>query len=227
MKKRTKILLGVVLTVLIAISALGIWQRNNISAVIKSVSKTEEEIANELDSSKKQLENELSEKYGTVVSDFTAEEERRIMKGELSIEEAKNELDKRYEEKKNSSTATLSKNNAEVDKLIGDKAIEMYSLKAYYLGQLGQIEASVKKEYLAFPKEKQNLVGKQELVSKYMGMALSLMNQCDTQVNELLADLEKSLKKLNSDTSIIKTIRDAYENEKALKKAYYLKLMEG
>lgn len=227
MKKRTKILLGILLTILVAVAALGIWQRNNISAVFKSFSKTEEEIAAELNDSKKQLEDELREKYGTVVSDFSAEEERQIMKGELSAEEVKSKLDKKYEESKGSAAALASGNSAEVDKLIGDKVIEMYSLKAYYLGQLGQIEASVKKEYIAFPKEKQNLIGKQELVSKYMGTALSLLNQCDSQVNKLLADLEKGLKKLNADTSIIKTIRDAYENEKALKKAYYLKLMEG
>lgn len=227
MKKRTKILLGILLAILVAVAALGIWQRNNISAVFKSFSKTEEEIAAELNDSKKQLEDELREKYGTVVSDFSAEEERQIMKGELSAEEVKSKLDKKYEESKGSAAALASGNSAEVDKLIGDKVIEMYSLKAYYLGQLGQIEASVKKEYIAFPKEKQNLIGKQELVSKYMGTALSLLNQCDSQVNKLLADLEKGLKKLNADTSIIKTIRDAYENEKALKKAYYLKLMEG
>ena len=227
MKKRTKILLGIVLTILVAVVVIGIWQRNNIAAVVKSVSKSQEEIAGELNRSKKQLENELSEKYTTIVSDFTAEEERQIMKGELSIEEVKNRLDRKYEEKKNSSSAVASPQSAEVDKLIGDKVIELYSLKAYYLGQLGQIEASVKKDYIAMPEEKRNLVGKQELVTKYMGTALSLMNQCDAQVNELLSGLEKSLKKLNGDTAIIKTIRDAYENEKALKKAYYLKLLEG
>lgn len=227
MKKRTKILLGIVLTILVAVVVIGIWQRNNIAAVVKSVSKSQEEIAGELNSSKKQLENELSEKYTTIVSDFTAEEERQIMKGELSIEEVKNRLDRKYEEKKNASSAVTSPQSAEVDKLIGDKVIELYSLKAYYLGQLGQIEASVKKDYIAMPEEKRNLVGKQELVTKYMGTALSLMNQCDAQVNELLSGLEKSLKKLNGDTAIIKTIRDAYENEKALKKAYYLKLLEG
>jgi hypothetical protein len=227
LKKRTKILLGIVLTILVAVVVIGIWQRNNIAAVVKSVSKSQEEIAGELNSSKKQLENELSEKYTTIVSDFTAEEERQIMKGELSIEEVKNRLDRKYEEKKNSSSAVTSPQSAEVDKLIGDKVIELYSLKAYYLGQLGQIEASVKKDYIAMPEEKRNLVGKQELATKYMGTALSLMNQCDAQVNELLSGLEKSLKKLNGDTAIIKTIRDAYENEKALKKAYYLKLLEG
>ncbi len=227
MKKWTKILLGIILAILVTVVVLGIWQRNNIAAVLKSVSKTQEEIAIELNNSKKQLEIELSEKYTTVVSDFTAEEEQQIIKGELSIEEIKSRLEKKYEEKKNSLTATTAENNAEIDNLIGDRVIELYSLKAYYLGQLGQLEASVKRDYIALPKEKRNLVGKQELVTKYMGTALSLMNQCDAQVGELLADLEKSLKKLNSDTSIIKTIRDAYENEKALKKAYYLKLLEG
>ena len=165
MKKRTKILLGIVLTILVAVVVIGIWQRNNIAAVVKSVSKSQEEIAGELNSSKKQLENELSEKYTTIVSDFTAEEERQIMKGELSIEEVKNRLDRKYEEKKNSSSAVTSPQSAEVDKLIGDKVIELYSLKAYYLGQLGQIEASVKKDYIAMPEEKRNLVGKQELAT--------------------------------------------------------------
>lgn len=232
MKKRTRVFLIILAVIIAAIAALAVWQRNNISAVIMTLSKTEEEIASELDSTKKVLENELGDKYATVIGDFTAEEERMIIKGELSVEEAVGNLTQRYEEKKNTSAVSGNKtvtgdNSAEVDKLIGDKAIELYSLKAYYLGQLGQMEATVKKEYIALPKEKQNLIGKQEIVSKHMGTALSLLKQCDSQVDALLADLEKSLKSLNADTSIIKVIRDTYENEKALKKAYYLKLMEG
>ena len=75
------------------------------------------------------------------------------------------------------------------------------------------------------PAEKKNLVGKKELISKHMSIALSLMNQCDAKVAKLVNELETELKKLGGDTSIIKTIKDAYENEKALKKAQYLKLM--
>ena len=222
MKKRNVIILTIFIIIILAITVMAIYQRNNISAVITSVSNTEEEIAKELDNSKKQLATELEEKYSTVVSDLTADEEKQIMKGELSVEEAVENINKKYEEKK-----TNNNNASKVDELIGDKVIELYSLKAYYLGQLGQMEATVKREYSALPKEKKNLLGIKEIANKHMGTAMSLLNQCDKQVNDLISQLEKELKSLKADTSILKTIRDTYENEKALKKAYYLKILEG
>ena len=222
MKKRNVIILTIFIIIILAITVMAIYQRNNISAVITSVSKTEEEIAKELDNSKKQLATELEEKYSTVVSDLTADEEKQIMKGELSVEEAVENINKKYEEKK-----TNNNNASKVDELIGDKVIELYSLKAYYLGQLGQMEATVKREYSALPKEKKNLLGIKEIANKHMGTAMSLLNQCDKQVNDLISQLEKELKSLKADTSILKTIRDTYENEKALKNAYYLKILEG
>ncbi len=222
MKKWVKVFIIVVICLLVLIALFLIWQRNNISAVVTSVSKTEEQIAEELNVSKKQLEEELGDKYSTVIGDFTADEEKQIIKGNLSVDTAVSNLNKRYEETKKNSNSV-----SEVDKIIGDKVIELYSLKAYYLGQLGQMEATVKREYSALPKDKKNLIGKTEIVERHMGTAMSLLNQCDKQVAGLLADLEKDLKRLKADTSIIKTIRDAYEKEKALKKAYYLKLMEG
>ncbi len=222
MKKKTIVCVIIFVCAAILIALFWLWQRNNISALVTSVSKTEEQIAVEIDVSKKKLEEELVDKYSTVISDFTAEEEKQIIKGDISVDDAVSKLNKKYEEtKKNTSNAT------EVDKLIGDKAIELYSLKAYYLGQLGQMEAKVKREYSALPNDKKNLIGKTEIVERHMGTAMSLLNQCDKQVAQLLAELEEDLKRLNADTSIIKTIRNAYENEKALKKAYYLKLMEG
>ena len=90
-----------------------------------------------------------------------------------------------------------------MDELIGDKVIELYSLKAYYLGQLGQMEATVKREYSALPKEKKNLLGIKEIANKHMGTAMSLLNQCDKQVNDLISQLEKELKSLKADTSIV------------------------
>ena len=226
MKKWKRVILIVFLTVVVGLVALFVWQYDNIMAVVKVVSNTNEEIAKEIDESKLVLEKNLKEQYPSVISDFTAEEERQIIKGELSVEEAVANLNKKYQtvkvEQKTDNTAT----SPEVDALIGDKVIELYSLKAYYLGQLGQMEAAVKKEYVKLPKEERNLVGKQALVNKYMNTALALLSQCDKQVEELLSELKGGLEDLNADTSIIKTIRSAYENEKTLKKAYYLSLLE-
>jgi len=220
LKKTVLIASVLILTIGIIV---GIWQYNNIMVIVKTLTTSGDEIAQEIDKSKKDFEKEVQAKYPLVISDLTAEEERKLMKGELSVEDAVATLTQKYEDAKKTSVKV---SQAEVDRLIGDKAIELYSLKAYYLGQLGQLEASVKTDYLALPKEKRNLIGKQELVSKYMNTALGLLKQCDARVEELLAELKTGLEAINADTSIIQTIRDAYENEKNLKKAYYIKLLE-
>lgn len=226
MKK--KVLLGFLIILVALIFGVGVWQWNNIVAVYKTVTTTQEQLEQEINKNKKDLEEELTQKYSTIVSDFSAEEEKKLIKGEITVEQAVENLNKRYEEKKNEKASTVKSNNInaeKIDELIGDKVIELYSLKAYYLGQLGQMEATVKSEYASMPAEQKNLVGKKELVSKHMSVALGLMNQCDAKVAELVGELESELRKLGGDTSIIKTIKDTYENEKALKKAQYLKLM--
>ncbi len=238
MTKRKKIWLIVIVVVLVLVSVLSYWQRNNIKAVYKAFTLSGEELANEINKGKQLLEKEIKEQYPSVISDFSAEEEEKIISGEWSMEDVDDILAQRKAEMENalknegnsgtkpSGNSPSSNPNAEkIEAAISEKVLELYSLKAYYLGQLGQIEASVKKDYMLLPKEKQNLIGKKELVNQYIGVATGLLNQCDKQVFELLDSLEKQLKNLGGDTSIIGKIKSAYEDEKSLKKAYYIQLM--
>lgn len=222
-KKWKIVLVTIIVFFALSLSALAVWQFDNICAVIKAFTSTANEIADEMNETKKKLEEDLKKQNIEVVSDFTAEEEKQIIKGELTVDEALAGLNEKYE---NSKKVTTAPNNPAANKLIGEKTVELYSLKAYYLGQLGQMEKTVKSEYAALPLEKKNLVGKKDIVNRHMSTALGLMNQCDAKVEEILAELKAGLESLNADTSIIKTIRKAYENEKNLKKAYYLSLLE-
>lgn len=275
--RRWKLVLLILIFVVIAgIVSIGFWQADNIRAGLMALTKTSDQIAVDMNTNKKQLEEELKKTYPTIISDFTAEEERMIMTGEITVEEAVEMMQERYEKKleelgeiwsydskspenifgtsdeiakdskgnkkdsKNTSSNSSkgdSKQNGgkpsaggkvsgDVDAIVGDRIVELYSLKAYYLGQLGQIEASAKSDYLSLPKEKRGLVGKNTIVNKYMGVAMGHMNSCDAKVNSLLSGLEADLKAANADTSIIKTIRDAYESEKTMKKAYYASLLD-
>ena len=45
---------------------------------------------------------------------------------------------------------------------------------------------------------------------------------CDAQVDAALDELRKTLTAQGKDTAVVETLRQAYENEKSLKKAYYL-----
>lgn len=228
MKLWKKITLGLLLLLVIAVAAVTIWQWNNIQAAIYTFTKSEQQIASELDANKGKLQSELKERYDIDVKDFTAEEERQIMTGEISTDDAVKKMTEEYEkikEQYNIKSTGNVETDRKVDNLVGDKIIELYSLKAYYLGQLGQLEATVKREYAALPKEKRNSSGKKELAGKHIGYAYALMEQCDVKVASLVSELNNELKALKADTAIIGLIQSTYENEKALKKAYYLKLL--
>ena len=281
MRRWELVLLILIFVVIAGIISVGFWQADNIRAGLLALTKTSDQIAVDMNANKKQLEEELQKNYPTIISDFTAEEERMILDGEITVEEAVAMMQERYEKKldelgdiwnsdpqnsdnffdidnleikdsngtgkdsKNTSSGSTkgdaknsggktsdggkgqkSKNSGNVDAIVGDRIVELYSLKAYYLGQLGQIEASAKRDYLSLPKEKRGLMGKNTIVNKYMGVAVGHMNACDAKVNSLLAGLEADLRAANADTSIIKTIRDAYESEKTMKKAYYASLLD-
>lgn len=233
MKKR-KIFLIVIICILAVCGVFAAYQRDNISALIKSVNYSDEELNKMMEENKKKLETEISEKYPGVVVEFTEEEEKEIMSGEVTPEEIINkkvaELEKKQADEKNGGSASenskndaaKNKNDKNTEEAINKKIIEFYSLKAYYLGRLGQLEAGVKADYAALPESKRNLVGKKELASKYMSAATSLMSQCDAKVSALLSELENEIKANGGDTSVISTIKSAYENEKNLKKAYYM-----
>lgn len=61
-------------------------------------------------------------------------------------------------------------------------------------------------------------------MSKYLKTAATLESEADSKVESLLSELKSKLVSLGADTSIISTMRDSYENEKRLKKSYYLSL---
>lgn len=230
--RKKRIILAVILGVAAILAVIAYSQRDNISAAIKSVSYSEEEIDRMLEENKKKLEEELFEKYPGVSAELTEEEEKMIASGEVTPEEIveKKVAELKKKQSEESEKTNGSAENAAPQKLqekkandaVNKKIIEFYSLKAYYLGRLGQIEAGVKADYASLPAEKKNLVGKQELVSKYMSTAVSLLNQCDSKVASLLSELEAEIKANGGDLSVISTIKNAYENEKNLKKAYYM-----
>ena len=214
---KIKAALVVVLCMLILVTGVTIWQYDNISVVIKAFRYSEDEITEMMNANKEKLENELAEKIPEMVSDFSPEDEAKIMSGEMSIEEAVKKKEAELEENKK---ALVS--NSKTNEIVSKKIIEFYSLKAFYLGQLGQLEAKVVADYSALPTEKKNLVGKKEVADRYMSTATSLLAQCDAKVDSLLKELEQDIKKAGGDLSVISTIRNHYESEKNLKKAYYM-----
>lgn len=229
MKLWKKIVLIVLCVILALLAAFSVWQWNNIKAVYYYMrAETSEDLAKEIERNKKEREEIVSEYIDGRVRDFTAEEEEKIMSGELSVEEATEIIKKDFIESKTQQSTEASKKNdtdAKIDEFIADNIIKLYSYKAYYLGQLGQIEKSAIADYTALPQSERGLVGKQSIVDKYIGTANALLTECDEKVHKIMDTLSKKLDENNMDKSIIDKIDSSYEEEKALKKAYYMSLL--
>lgn len=238
MKLWKKILLIILGVIVVGTAAVAVWQRDNLKALyyfMKADSK--DEISKQIESEKKEREKIISEYTGVSVRDFTDEEEQKIISGSMTVEEATKLIREDYEKSKEVKAASVkpansgskgnsAEKNAEISDMVADNVIQLYSYKAYYLGQLGQIEKAAIADYEKLSSAEKTLVNKQNIVSRYIGKANALLSECDGKVNSVMDKLKTQLEKNGMETSIIGEISSSYENEKALKKAYYMSLVK-
>lgn len=239
-KKSHKVLitlLSVLGLLVIVVAVICFIERDNISAVITSVKYSKEDIQEQIDNSKDDIKESLKEYNIDTLRDFTFEEEEQIRRGQITYEEA---LQRIMEESGvadnltvgsgdnsfNSNSGTLSNgvpsvtaNSNDPSSIVSEYAIKLYGVKAFYLGQIGNLVDRAKAEHKSGASLK-------SLASKYIGEAASLEKEADAGVDNLLEELKSKLDAVGADTSVIDTMKSAYINEKNLKKSYYLSLYQ-
>jgi hypothetical protein len=98
----------------------------------------------------------------------------------------------------------------------------LYSLKAYYLGLLGNLFEQASSEYHALAAQGNSSYAGKTVMNKYISKAADLESQCDEKVYAILSELEDELSENGGDKTLVDTIENAYIKEKRLKKSYYL-----
>jgi hypothetical protein len=207
---------------------------------------TSDDLALKMDENRNNLK-EAVEKYTTEsITDITAEDEKKLISGEITVEEISEKYNLPLEYLKDSDIEETTTHNDDnlvkepvsvpqsgsnvqpdskaIDKAISDGVSKMYALKAKYVNKLGEVEREVYEEYSSLPEEKQNEDSKYKILMGKLDYVAQLESKCDNEVAKVISDLEIELKELNGDTEIIKVLRDSYKQEKELKKSYYLSL---
>lgn len=215
---------------IIGAAALLVWQRENITAVVDATKYSDEDIQQQISDSKKTVESELEQYDVKGLRDFTFEEEEAIRKGQMTVDEAVSKIlsesnveasdnqnnGSTTSDKNNGSTGTQSK-NSDSSAIISDYAVKLYTLKATYLGEIGNLIDQAKADL-------KNGSGAKELMSNYLSKAASLESEADSKVDALLSELKGKLESIGADTSVVDTMKSSYESEKTLKKSYYISL---
>lgn len=235
------------LFLIIVLAAAGIllyFQYDNISALIYGLNNSSDELALKMDENREKLKTEVEKYTSNQINDISAEDEEKLLKGDITIEEVADKYNlpldymKDLDENENSEESNSSEsvsfnqnndNNANakaIDNAISDGVSKMYALKAKYVNKLGELERKVYDEYISLPKEKQNEDSKYKLVKDNLNYVSQLEEKCDEEVAKVLSALKSELVRLNGDTEIIQILQDAYKEEKEVKKAYYLSLYD-
>ncbi len=205
------------------------WQYGNLKSWFLSAKYSDVELTEQIQANKDKVDDLLKQYGGTTIRDFTFAEEEQIRKGEITPDEAMilltvpqsadHVLDTGNGSKDDAKTSELQKQQEAV---IGRHIATLYGLKSDYLAKLGKLERETAAAYQALPKEEQNAFAKDKIVAGSLAKAAALENSCDRQVDEVLAALQKDLQAYDGDPAIVQILKEAYKNEKSLKKAYYL-----
>lgn len=99
---------------------------------------------------------------------------------------------------------------------------KLYIIKNKFMQKLENIEIEIINAYSALPKEQRVPQSRKSIAGQYISTVADLEIQCDAEVEAVLTELRTKLLSLEKDIAIIHTLKKAYDNEKSLKKAYYM-----
>lgn len=216
----------VVLGCLIIVSGMiMLWQWDNMRAVTQSVQYSQVELVHKIETTKVEDQMYLLNYGVTKVRDFTFEEEEAIRKGALSPTQVIAQLQEEVKEQIAPEEEESFSQEEQIQAIITKHMADVYGVKARFIGALGNLEKEARAEFAALPKEERNMLEAQKIVLSKAGQAANLESECNQEVSKILVSLELELTPLTDDLSIIEKIHSAYEEEKVLKKAYYLSLL--
>ena len=233
MKKATKVVLIVLALLVTAIGAVVIWQWDNIKAVKTSFTHSREDLAVMMAGTYQAIEDATKDMENVTVRDMTEEERTALRAGELSRDEliqrliSKQTPGEEQTVQDGGSAAEPAEQSEPVDpdqQLLSEYLAEIYVMKDEYTAWLEAKYNEAIDAYNALPEEQRTPEAKYSIGMERMKQALAKEDECDAAMKQIEQKIGALLAKMGRDDSLVKEIQKAYEQEKELKKAYYLGL---
>jgi len=107
------------------------------------------------------------------------------------------------------------------DAVISYYMTELYKLQNEYTARAETTISQGASYYESLKKHPQDAEARAQTIKHFTPIVRGIESECDEKINMLMKNMENELKKIGADTSIVSTVRTAYENEKQLKMSYY------
>lgn len=236
MKKRY-IFLSILVVFIIAAGVLLWINADNIKAIYKATQYNTEEIEKQIEESEKKNTEILQQYNKADIKPLSEEDSEKLTKGELSEEEAINLVLGRTQESENAEKTTQSPQEQPTEKQpeeqqpqmsvededrLGELIAKVYVLKGKYNKLIADENYYAASDFYSLPKDQQTKEKKYERGVTFMRNVLKLQDECDGEMNKIFTEMTDILKRNNMTTELVDEIKKAYEQEKELKKAYYV-----
>lgn len=250
MKKRTKILLGIAAVLAVAAGVLCVRQWNNITAARYTLTMDQDAVSSRIAENEAVLHEVLTE-YD--LADYTPSEEEiaAVASGEKTTQELAQEMVSAQAASSQageaaapaaSGTAASSAGSSgpaqsaapsapaqpaapSYDDQIRAQVAMMYVLRSTFVSRLDELVNQAVFDYALA--ENFTRDGRMAAVTPYLDAVSTLEEECDAEVATVVTELRRLLKASGQDDSLAKKVEETYEEEKSLKKAYYLKELTG
>lgn len=253
MNRIVKGFLVVLVLLTVAAGALAFWQKDNLKALYDSQKYSSEELLHQIDSSKEEIKKELEVRYpGLKIQDISAEDETKILKGELTLEEVAKKYNLPLESmldpnssqgsvndvtnQQGSTPAESSTNGSSIASKPSSGSTSSGGVQTKedkvigdHIGRMYGLKAkylsklgALEGQAISEYKSSAGKASKKEIGYKYARIGASYEGSCDAEVESVLGSLESELSAMGADTSIVTKLRNSYYQEKRAKKAYYI-----
>lgn len=219
MSRRGKIGLTVVAVLLAVLAAVVVWRWNDVQALRYGLTLDPITIEERLDE-QQQVIGDAMDEYGVPSYEFTPEELDRLVRGEVTPEQAAQEVLAHRDPPQGTDEPMPEPALSEAEQGVQSCIAQMYVLQSYYEGKLSAIAADV-----AAASDTQE--GRQQAVMAKLNELSALESECDARVAAVVKDLRAHLAASGKDDGLARQVEETYQTEKSLKKAYYLQLYQG
>lgn len=220
MKRWKKITLAVVLVLVVVITAVCVWQWNNIQAIYRFLTMDGETIASRVEENRQAHHNAIEEytKFDIEVAPPTMEQSNNLLNGNVSVDEIKDTLGitEKLEQ------AAQGYEGLSPEELLNLCIAELYACRIDLMAKLGELKQEALDQWNALPESERTDQWKKRIGFSGLSQCYELEDETDKQVREIVDRYRPWMKRAGGDLSILDRLWDYYKEEKADEKAYYL-----
>ncbi len=235
MTKKKIIILCVIAFFIIAIATTVIYNYDLIIAVKDGIFETKENLDIKKEENAKKEQEALKEAGVENVRPLTEEEKKEFTEGNISeeeviniitgkttVEEIKQNKNDDEGQTKNPEPPHKEDKGNDANEKIAELVGKIYVIEAKFTSELTALEKWALSQFEHLPTSAEKKAKKKELMAYGFPKLSALEKECDTEVSNVLKELESVLKEAGQSTDLVKQIEDAYYEKKQLTKSYYI-----